>query len=147
VCSTTDKRLFQLPNTIDAPAEARAHIQRHLCPEHGRDAHTAAQLAATELATCAVLYGKAPIVLELECGVSQLRVALTHRVAGAPVPEIPIDEDGGLRTALLARLSRSWGVDPTPDGRLLWCCLPTGITPARAEPPLGTRSGRAVPPG
>jgi hypothetical protein len=136
--------LFELPHTIEAPAQARALVQRHMCLEHGRDVRTAAQLAVTELATCAVLYGKPPINLQLECGVSQLRIAVAHRTQGAPVADIPIDEDGGLRTALLAKLSRSWGVDSTHDGRRLWCCLPTGFMPAMAEPRLGTRNGPAL---
>lgn len=138
----TGKSLFELSNTIEAPAQARAHVLRHLCPEHGHDARTAAQIAVTELATCAFLYGKAPIVLELECGVSHLRVALTHRVEGAPVTEIPIDEDGGLRSALLARFSGSWGVEAIAEGRQLWCCLPTGVTPVPAGPPPGTTTAR-----
>jgi hypothetical protein len=133
--------MFELPHTMEAPARARAHVQSHLCPQHGRDAGTAAQLAVTELATCAVLYGKPPIRLELECGVSQLRIAVVHRAEGAPVAEIPIDEDGGLRSALLAKLSRSWGVDRTPDGRQLWCLLPTGAMPAPVPPPTGARRG------
>lgn len=141
VCRTTDGGLFELPHTIEAPAQARALVLRHMCPEHGRDARTAAQLAVTELATCAVLYGKPPISLELECGVSELRIAIAHRTQGAPVADIPIDEDGGLRTAMLAKLSRSWGVDSTADVRQLWCCLPTGVMPALAEPRQGTRSG------
>jgi hypothetical protein len=115
---------------------------QHLCHEHGGDARTAAQLAVTELATCAVLYGKPPISLELECGVTQLRIAVAHRTEGAPVEEIPMDEDAGLRTAVLAKLSRAWGVDPTSDGRQLWCCLPTGVAPALADPPLSTTRSR-----
>jgi len=141
VCRTTDGGSFELPHTIEAPARARALVQRHICPEHGRDARTAAQLAVTELATCAVLYGKAPLSLELECGVSELRIAVAHRTQGAPVADIPIDEDGGLRTAMLAKLSRSWGVDSTDDGRQLWCCLPTGVMPALAESRPETRNG------
>jgi hypothetical protein len=133
--------MFELPHTIEAPAQARALVQRHMCREHGRDSRTAAQLAVTELATCAILYGKPPISLELECCVSELRIAVAHRTQGAPVEDIPIDEEGGLRTAMLAKLSRSWGVDSTDDRRQLWCCLPTGVMPALAEPRLGTGDG------
>lgn len=143
----TGKSLFELANTIEAPAQARVHVQRHLCPEHGDDVRTAAQIAVTELATCAFLYGKAPIMLELECGVSHLRVALTHRVEGAPVTEIPIDEDGGLRSALLVRFSGSWGVDAVAEGRQLWCCLPTGVTPVRGGPPPEATRGAPARPG
>lgn len=140
VCSTTGGALFELPHTIEAPAQARALVQRHICREHGRDARTAAQLAVTELATCAVLYGKPPISLELECGVNELRIAVAHRTEGVPVVDIPIDEEGGLRAAMLAKLSRSWGIDRTEDGRRLWCSLPTGVMPVLAETRQGTRN-------
>jgi hypothetical protein len=143
LCSSTDEAVFDLPHSIEAPAQARTLIERHLCPVHGQDALAAAQLVVTELATCAVLYGKAPVRLDLGCGVTQLRIAVTHRTEGTPVPEIPLDEDGVLRAALIAKLTRTWGIDPTAEGRELWCCLPTGVLPSRSERGPVSRSGPA----
>jgi hypothetical protein len=142
VCSSTHEAVFELPHSIEAPAQARALIERHLCAVHGRDALAAAQLLVTELATCAVLYGKPPVRLGLECGTSQLRIAVTHRTEGTP-PDIPLDEDGVLRAALIAKLTRTWGIDRTPEGRELWCCLPTGVLPSRSERGAATRSDPA----
>jgi hypothetical protein len=143
LCSSTDEAEFELPHSIEAPAQARALIARHLCPAHGQDALAAAQLVVTELATCAVLYGKPPVRLDLGCGVTQLRIAVTHRTEGTPVPEIPLDEDGVLRAALIAKLTRTWGIDRTSEGRELWCCLPTGVLPSRSERGPVSRSGPA----
>jgi hypothetical protein len=141
LCSSTGEAVFELPHSIEAPGHARALMARHLCPDHGQDALAAAQLVVTELATCAVLYGKPPIRLDLDCGVTQLRIAVTHRTQETPAPEIPLDEDGVLRAALIAKLTRTWGIDPTPEGRELWCCLPTGVVPMRSERGPATRSG------
>lgn len=143
VCSCTGEVVFELPHSIDAPARARALVEEHLCPVHARNALAAAQLVVTELATCAVLYGKPPIRLDLDCLESQVRVSVTHRTEHAAVTDIPVDEDGVLRAALLAKVTRSWGIDRTPDGRRLWGCLPTGTLP-RSQGGQGTRSGPAA---
>ncbi len=143
VCSSTDVLMFELPHSVEAPGAARALVDRHLCPEHGRDAVAAAKLLVSELATCAVLYGKPPVTLSLECGVSWLRVSVFHRADGSAPADVPIDEDGGLRSALLAKLSRSWGVDHIPGGRTLWSCLPTGVPPERSVTGMASRSESA----
>lgn len=142
VCSSTAAVMFELPHTIEAPPEARELIDRHLCREHASAALAAVQVVAGELSTCAVLYGKPPIRLELDCDVTRLRVAVSHSTHGAPVTEIPIDEDGGLRAALIEKLSRSWGVEPTLSGRTLWSWLPTGAPPEAGEGAMspGSRS-------
>jgi hypothetical protein len=144
VCSSTDVASFELPHSIEAPSAARDAVERHLCPEHGREALAAAQVLVTELATCAVLYGVPPVTLELECGVTWLRISVTHHADGTAAGDIPIDEAGGLRSALLAKLSRSWGVDRTPGGRRLWSSIPTGFLPTRSETGMASRSGPAV---
>jgi hypothetical protein len=139
VCGTTDVIELDLPRSLEAPAQARRMIEQHLCREHGRAALAAAQLLATELATCAVLYGDPPITLRLECEVSRLWISVAHAVEGSAPADIPIDEEGDLRSALLSKLSRSWGVDRVEEGRVLWSCLPTGAIPAPAASAMTTR--------
>lgn len=144
MCESTDAQAFELPHTIEAPSTARELVAQHVCPDHGRDALAAAQLVVSELATWAVLYGRPPVTLVLECGVSQMCVSVTHRTDAETIAEIPIDEDGGLRSALLAKLSRSWGVQATPGGRTLWSSLATGALPMRSADPWTART-RPVP--
>lgn len=134
MCGTTEIAELDLPRSVEAPTQARRFVEARLCEDHGRAALAAAQLLVSELVTCAVLYGEPPITLRLECGVTWLRIAVTHGADGAAT-ELPIDEDGGLRSALLAKLSRSWGVDRVEDGRRLWSLLPTGALPTGALPP------------
>ena len=131
MCEVSDAVMFELPQTLRAPSEARELVEHHLCPVHGRDAVNAAQVVASELATCAVLYGWPPIVLDLHCAESELRIAVTHQADSAFVRDIPIDEEGGLRTAILSKLTRSWGVERTPQARTLWTSVPTGAPRGR----------------
>lgn len=142
MCGSTEAVDLELPRSVEAPARARDLVEQHLCREHGRAALAAAQLLVTELATCAVLYGDPPITLHLDCAVTELRIAVTHRTPRSAPAEIPIDEDGGLRSALLSKLSRSWGVDRVDGGRTLWSRLPTGAIPTR---PQAVRAVRAAP--
>jgi len=141
VCESTDAQAFELPHTIEAPGAARELVAEHLCPDHGRDALAAAQVLVTELVTCAVLYGRPPVTLILECGVNQMWVSVTHRTDADTVAEVPIDDEGGLRSALLAKLSRSWGVEATPGGRTLWSSLATGALPVRSDDGWSARTG------
>jgi hypothetical protein len=125
---------------MHAPLQARQLVERHVCAMHGQAAVEPAQVLVSELATCAVLYGKPPIVLDLECGVSQLRLGVTHRATGSLVRDIPVDEAGGLRSAVLSRLSRSWGVERAPETRRLWSAVPTGLPPEQYQPPNRARA-------
>lgn len=117
---------FELPRSVGAPGLARALIARHLCSVHGRSALEATQLLASELTTCAVLYGEAPIVLSLECTGPELHLTVSHATIHAAAEDLPVEEEGGLRSALLDKLARSWGVDLTTRGRRLWCSITTG---------------------
>ena len=144
MCSHAGVVAFDLPLSIEAPSLARSLVAAHACPEHAKEAVEAAQLVATELATCAVLYGKPPITLELECSTSELTVAVSHSAVGAPVHDVPVDEDGGLRSALLGRFTQAWGIDHTAEGRRLWGRLPTGAQLLGADPGAEASRGPAA---
>ena len=143
MCTCPGPFAVELPRSVEAPGVARGLITQNLCAEHGQAAMAAAQLLATELTTCAVLYGSLPIRLELECVGDRLRIAVTHSTTAEDVAEVPVDEEGGLRSALLDKLARSWGVERTPDGRRLWCVLPTGTLPTGRVPSQRTTARAA----
>jgi hypothetical protein len=135
VCTTTATATFELDRSIETPGRARAIVAMHSCVDHGEEALPAAQLLATELATCAVLYGTAPVQMELDCQESQLLISVSHGVPpGQRAEGLPIDEEGGLRSALLNKLSRRWGAESVGEHtRRLWCLLPTGHVPSQSR--------------
>jgi hypothetical protein len=139
VCDVTDAVMFELPHTLQAPSRARALVEQVICPVHARAALGAAQVVVSELATIAVLYGRPPVVLDLDCGVTQLRIAVTHQAEGAFVRDIPVGEGSVLRSALLSRLTRSWGVERTPEVRTIWSHLVTGAIPEQSRRGMETR--------
>jgi hypothetical protein len=135
VCTSTPSAEFALDRSIETPGHARGITEVHVCRVHGMEALPAAKLLVTELITCAVLYGQAPVRLSLDCQEGQLLIVVTHGVpAGATAEELPIDEAGGLRSALLDKLSRSWGAERSGEtDRRLWCLIPTGHAPTRGR--------------
>lgn len=144
MCTCAGVAVFDLPWSIEAPSLARSLVAEHACRVHAKGSVEAAQLVATELATCAVLYGRPPVTLELECSESELTVTVSHSAVGAPVHDVPVDEDGGLRSALLGRLTQAWGIEQTSDGRRLWGRLATGTAMIVTDPEAATRRGPAA---
>lgn len=143
MCTCSGPFAVELPRSVEAPGMARGLVTQNLCSEHGQAAVAAARLLATELTTCAVLYGSLPIRLEMECVEDRLRIAVTHSTTAQDVAEVPVDEEGGLRSALLDKLTRSWGVERTPHGRRLWCVLPTEVPPTGRVPSQRTTARTA----
>lgn len=81
-------------------------------------------LAVTELVTNAQLHGVLPGVLRLRWRSGAVRVEVEDR--GRQVPRLGgygVQAVTGRGLALVAALSRSWGVDPTDDGKVVWAEL------------------------
>ena len=101
----------------DAPETARAFAQAHLCPEHGVPAEGAVLLLVGELVAHALLCGAPPVVVTLQCRVTEIRITVTDGSRG----EVPGSHGVGPGT----------GADSSPHlalGRILvsnvdgrWC--------------------------
>jgi len=131
MCETAPDFSCVLPDAMESPSTARRLVHQHSCPTHGLEVSDALALVTSELVTNAVLYGSAPISLQLFC--HQDEVVLSVEDSGLGLPG-----DGGRSQGLgeglniVAHLSSSWGTTPLTVGKAVWCRLPTGIglTPA-----------------
>lgn len=110
--------------SADAAEEARAFVRAHLCEEHGLDAAGAALLLVSELVTHALFYGAPPIVVTLECEVSQLRITVTDGSPGVPTPDSVHRQ---ISLALVQEVAGVCGLDPADHGETFWCTVPTGV--------------------
>jgi hypothetical protein len=125
-CELTPRRTCRLPPTLLSPGAARTFVEAELCPEHGRAAVSAVQLVASEMVTHAVVHGSREIELALVCRVGEVVVTVTDDQV---LDAAPVDATDRLRLALVAKIGRATGVEPTPDGEIWWCTVPTGVAP------------------
>ena len=131
-CELTPRRTCRLPPTLLSPGDARTFVEAELCPEHGRAAVNAVQLVASEMVTHAVVHGSQEIELALACRVGEIVVTVTDDQV---LDSAPVDATDRLRLALVAKIARATGVEPSPDGETWWCTVPTGVAPVPRQVP------------
>ncbi len=114
-----DARL-SLPGAPTAAGEARRFVARTLTPLLGREDVETAMLVTSELVTNAAEHARTGCELVLSGGHNTLTIRV--RDAQAPVGGGRLGtEFAGRGLRLLEVLSRRWGVEPTPDGKTVWC--------------------------
>jgi hypothetical protein len=129
----------QLPPTAGAPAAARSFVEGSL---HGAYRHPAAVaetcddlvVIVSELVTNAVQAATTSLRIDLDIDGPSVRLAVTDVATGMPaVPGRAADDQPfGRGLAIVAALSREWGVVPVPGhpaGKTVWARL------ALPEPP------------
>lgn len=121
MCSTTERAVRELPVGLTAPAQARRFLQEAGCSAHATSLLEPAVLLVSEMVTNAVLHGGPPLVVEVDCDEVSLQVRVRDGGAGLPLARTAADDDeGGRGMALLSLLSHDWGVEPDPDGKVVW---------------------------
>lgn len=116
---------WQFPADAAAAADARRVITDALRRAgHGGPLLDDARLIITELAGNAVAHARSPFTVSIHRGQSTVRILVRDgsRVVPAIRETSPTAPSGrGLR--LVAALASRWGVDPAPDGKVVWAEL------------------------
>ncbi|HEY2224487.1 ATP-binding protein [Actinomycetospora sp.] len=117
-----------------APGRARSRV-RDLCRRWGLESEVreAAEIVITELVTNAVEHALSPSVVEVERHGDAFRMAVRDygSRAGHDVPEAtfwhvpPMSSSRGRGLAMVAAVSRAWGVLRHPDGKTIWAEMAT----------------------
>src|SRR5882724_158627 len=126
-CRVADNRanastVFRLQPSMQAPALARAQlgsILTALPPTVRADA----LVMVSELVTNAVLHATGVVTVAAECDGHAVSVSVADGTAGKlRVQRHRADVEGGRGLALVAALSKKWGVRPLPDGagKIVW---------------------------
>lgn len=115
------------PETASVPA-ARHFLTAQLKKWDQTDLLWTAQLALTELATNCVLHAQTTFTVGLQLlPDGAIRLELIDGTTRAPRPRThELDDTSGRGVALVAGLARSWGVQPHPSGKIVWCELVVG---------------------
>ena len=86
-----------------------------------------AMLVVSELVTNAVLHGRPPIELGMSRAGDDVRIEVfdadPHADAIAPVWEPVPERSGGRGLRIVNALAHQWGVEPTPEGKMVWAVV------------------------
>jgi anti-sigma regulatory factor (Ser/Thr protein kinase) len=111
----------QFPADIAAPRAAR-HFVVNAMREwgFGADFLDVAALVATELAANAVVHAESPFSIEVRAENAAVRIAVADNQS---VDRARLVVRPGRGLGLVAGLSRRWGADVSPDGKVVWAEL------------------------
>jgi anti-sigma regulatory factor (Ser/Thr protein kinase) len=114
--------------SVDLPPEpasatrARVLARERLCALCTADALDTVSLLVTELVTNGILHARTPMRLVIETNLDRVRVCVEDSSRLAPeVHRYGTDAVTGRGLAMVEQLAASWGVDPTPRGKVVWC--------------------------
>lgn len=126
----TQRTAFALDPAPRAAAWARAAVRQAMAHGPFADRVDDACGAVTELVTNAVLHGREPLELVLECAADRLRVEVRDTSPVSPTFSV-LDPTAvtGRGLLLVSALVDHWGVEPERDGKCVWFEL-VSVAPA-----------------
>ena len=118
----TSARRF--PCRAESVAAARRFI-RDVLQGRPRELVEAAELMTSELATNCVRHAHSDFELAIHDSREEIRVEVSDSGQGQPTLRSPTpQEHSGRGLLIVEELSTSWGVIPSPNGKLVWFTLP-----------------------
>jgi signal transduction histidine kinase len=83
-----------------------------------------ALLVVSELVTNAVVHAASDARVELRLAPGVLRIEVSDNGDGAPEPQsIDVTRPSGRGLLLVSAMAVAWGIDPIPDGKVVWAEL------------------------
>ena len=114
-----------LPPEPSSATRARTLTRERLETSYSRQTLEVVALLVTELVTNAILHARTPFQLTLESQPHAVRICVEDQSAEQPtLRRYDSDAVTGRGLALVEQLASSWGVDTTPDGKVVWCEVP-----------------------
>jgi anti-sigma regulatory factor (Ser/Thr protein kinase) len=112
---------MELPSDAETPLQVRRSLSGILPEWVDDETRARALLLASELVTNAVRHGGDSSRVTLSCDSDEVRVAVADTNTALPRVLAPDPEhQGGLGMWLIEHLADEWGVDPGPDGKVVW---------------------------
>ncbi|MDF9810824.1 ATP-binding protein [Streptomyces sp. SPB162] len=128
---------------------ARDAVKSFRWPTRWRPDEGAVALVVSELVTNALRHAGGTVGLTLVSGARQLRIIVSDGSRQWPVLRTPHPtEAGGRGLHIVARLTRAWGVEESPEGKRVWAdVIPQSTRPhstAPATTPADATSGATL---
>lgn len=111
-----------LEPVIGSSAAARRFMEETLRRWSCNDVLDVVNLLVSELVTNAVVHGGSEADVSVVLTPTALRVEVADQDEYVPVPKATTDDwaTSGRGLALVESLSRAWGVEPSPGGKVIW---------------------------
>lgn len=107
--------------SVHSPANTREFVGRMARGWGLGDVGSLAELLVSEIVTNAIEHGGSGGVVSIEALPAGIRVEVTDHSGRLPELRHPTPEEPtGRGLAIVDRLSRWWGVEPTPHGKTVW---------------------------
>lgn len=121
---STEPRSLRLAGGVAAPRQARDFLAAACSDWRAEQFVEVGSLVVSELVSNAVLHAGTDLDLTLEYSGARLlmRVHDGSPVLPEPAGVRPIGA-GGHGLEIIARIAESWGVEPDPGGKSVWCVL------------------------
>jgi anti-sigma regulatory factor (Ser/Thr protein kinase) len=140
----TSARRF--PCRAESVAAAR-HFIRDVLQNRPRELVEAAELMTSELATNCVRHAHSDFELAIHDSREEIRVEVSDSGQGQPTLRSPTpQEHSGRGLLIVEELSTSWGVIPSPNGKLVWFTLPQDTSTSEMAPQSTTREVPTIEP-
>lgn len=127
---------------------ARDAVRAFRWPTRWRPDEGAVALVVSELVTNALRHAGGTVGLTLVSGARQLRIIVSDGSSQWPVMRTPHPtEAGGRGLHIVARLTRAWGVEDSPEGKHVWAdVIPQSTHPQSTAPTTTPVSAAMVTP-
>jgi anti-sigma regulatory factor (Ser/Thr protein kinase) len=114
------------------------HFVRDVLSDQPRETVEAAELMISELATNSVRHAHSDFEVAIRLSRRDIRVEVSDHGQGQPVPRSPRPwEQSGRGLQIVLQLSDAWGINPSPNGKLVWFTL-------RLSTPAGEHKSRST---
>jgi len=127
-----------LPETLSSVAEARRFVRATLADWPMTCCLDDVELVVSELVGNALRHGRGRPVLRLRGMPDRLRVEVLDESPEVPSPRAS-GADGGWGLYLVERIATAWGVQPHPQGKVVWRELPAASAGMSAAGCPGSR--------
>ena len=114
------KHTQHFPRRSESVSEARRFV-RDMLVDQPSEARDSIELMVSELATNCIRHAHSAFDVTLQTTRRTVRVEVCDNRPGRPTPQSPSpSEPTGRGLRIVEALSDTWGVDPSPGGKVVW---------------------------
>ncbi|MEW9264547.1 ATP-binding protein [Kineococcus endophyticus] len=116
-----------LPRRLSAVGMARHWATEHCADALSEQGQAVLELLTSEVVANAVLHGREPLTLTVQCEPGEVTVEVTDASPDLPVlKQVAAEATGGRGVALVDALAQRWGAERRGQGKRTWFTVQEG---------------------